>query len=189
MQDPSLPGGEQEAPDELAALQARVEELQKSVDQYKDQFLRKAAEFENYKRRSETDFLNLIKNANESLVYSLLPILDDFVRSLKAGRESTDFESFYKGIELIYNKLLKTLEAQGLSSFDSLQQPFNVELHDALLQVPREDVPPHTVVEEVERGYRFNDKVLRHAKVVVSAAPKKDSMDIRGDGEGVGDGE
>lgn len=156
---------------ELEQLKQKVDELQKLADMYKDQFLRKAAEFENFKRRTETELANVIRNANEGLIASLLPILNDFVRSLKAGAESKDYDAFYKGVELIYTKLSKLLENQGLTSFDSVGKPFDVEYHDALLQVPRDDVPPHTVIEEIERGYKLNDKVLRHAKVIVSAAP------------------
>lgn len=169
--------GAEASPPEPDPLRAQLEQLQKTADLHRDQFLRKAAEFENYKRRTESDFGNLIRSANEALIASLLPILDDFERSLRAGTGARDFDSFARGVELIYNKLLKTLEAQGLSTFTSVGQPFDVALHDALLQVPRPDVPPHTVVEEVERGYRLNDRVLRHAKVVVS------SDDSPGEGE------
>jgi molecular chaperone GrpE len=155
---------------EIDLLTQKVEELQKVADSFKDQFLRKAAEFENYKRRTEADLGNLIKNANEGLIISLLPILNDFVRSLKAGAENKDYDAFYKGVELIHNKFSKILEMQGLAPFESVGKPFDVEYHDALLQMPKEGVPPHTVIEEVERGYKLNDKVLRHAKVIVSAA-------------------
>lgn len=162
----------QEAPlSEVDQLKQKIEELQKQADAFKDQFLRKAAEFENYKRRSDAEASNFIKNANEGLIGSLLPILNDFHRSLKAGSESKDYDAFYKGVELIFNKFSKILEMQGLVPFESLGKPFNVEYHDALLQMPKEGVEPHTVIEEVERGYKLNDKVLRHAKVIVSAAP------------------
>lgn len=154
-------------------LKARIDELQRQLDSYKDQFLRKAAEFENFKRRTEAETLNLIKNANEGLITALLPILNDFVRSLKAGAENKDYDSFFKGVELIYQKFSKVLEAQGLMPFESVGKPFDVEYHDALLQMPKDDVPPHTVIEEIERGYMLNDKVLRHAKVIVSAAPSQ----------------
>ena len=160
-----------ELPSETELLKAKVDELQRLVDSTKDQFLRKAAEFENYKRRTENEYGNLIKNANEGLIISLIPILNDFMRSLKAGADSKDYDAFYKGVELIQNKFSKVLEMQGLTPFDSVGKPFDVEYHDALLQIPKEGVPPHTVLEEVERGYKLNDKVLRHAKVVVSSAP------------------
>lgn len=165
-----------EGASEVEILKAKVEELQKLVDASKDQFLRKAAEFENYKRRTENEYGNLIRNANEGLIISLLPILNDFIRSLKAGGENKDYDAFYKGVELIHNKFAKVLELQGLTSFDSVGKPFDVEYHDALLQIPKEGVPPHTVLEEVERGYKLHDRVLRHAKVVVSSAPSTDEQ-------------
>ena len=101
--------------------------------------------------------------------------MEDLTRSLKAGSSQADGEAFYRGVELIYQKLMKVLEAQGLAPFDSTGSPFDVEYHDALLQVAREDVPPGTVVEEIARGYKLNDKVLRHAKVIVSAAVQSES--------------
>jgi molecular chaperone GrpE len=159
----------------LEQLLKELEEAGKSAQAYKDQFLRKAAEFENYKRRSDAEYLNLVRNANEGLISALLPIVEDLTRSLKAGSSQADGEAFYRGVELIYQKLMKVLEAQGLAPFDSTGSPFDVEYHDALLQVAREDVPPGTVVEEIARGYKLNDKVLRHAKVIVSAAVQSES--------------
>lgn len=164
-----------EAPSEVDQLRQKVEELQKLADSNRDMFLRKAAEFENYKRRTETEIGSYIRNANGGLIISLLPILNDFARSLKAGAEKKDYDSFYKGVELISNKFARVLEMQGLAPFDSVGKPFDVEYHDALLQIPREDVPPHTVIEEVERGYKLNDKILKHAKVIVSASPSTES--------------
>ncbi len=157
-----------------SALQ--MEELQKQVDQYKDLLLRKAAEFDNYKRRIENETTNILKYATESLVEDLLPVLDDFERSLKHRRESKDNDALIKGIELIYQKLVKVLEGRGVKAFDTVGKEFNVEYHDALMQIPRSDVPHYTILEEVEKGYTLNDKVIRHAKVVVSStldeAPK-----------------
>jgi molecular chaperone GrpE len=151
-----------------SALQ--MEGLQKQVDQYKDLLLRKAAEFDNYKRRIENETTNILKYATESLVEDLLPVLDDFERSLKHRKENKDNDALVKGIELIYQKLLKVLEGRGVKSFDTVGKEFNVEYHDALMQIPRSDVPFHTILEEVEKGYTLNDKVIRHAKVVVSSA-------------------
>ncbi len=168
-------------------LLKKLAEAEQAAGIYKDQLLRKAADFENYKRRAEADLLNIIRNANEDLMYNLLPILDDLTRSLKAGREQPDREAFFKGIELIDAKLRKTLEGQGLKPFESVGKEFDVEFHDALLQIPRDDVPPHTVVEEVEQGYMLNDKVLRHAKVIVSAAPELPSPEVERKEERSGD--
>lgn len=179
--DPSNGTSKEESADiDLDDLTKQLEEARKSASAFKDQFLRKAAEFENYKRRVEAEYGNLIRNANEGLLTALIPIVNDFVRSLKAGQEARDFEALNKGVELIYNKLMKVLEMQGLTPFDSVGKPFDVEYHDALMQVPRDDVPAHTVIEEVERGYKLHDKVLRHAKVIVStaASPSESSDDV-----------
>jgi len=151
----------------------QMEELQKQVDQYKDLLLRKAAEFDNYKRRMESETTNIFKYATESLVEDLLPVLDDFERSLKHRKESKDNDALVKGIELIYQKLMKVLELRGVKTFDTVGKEFNVEYHDALMQIPRSDVPHYTILEEVEKGYTLNDKVIRHAKVVVSSTPNE----------------
>jgi molecular chaperone GrpE len=181
---------------EIDMLSARVAELEKSVGQYKDQLLRKAAEFENYKKRVENDYASIVKFSNEDLILKLLPVVDDFERSFRMTRGAGDEQdsptrasegSLRRGMELIYEKLKRILEAQGARPFDSLGKPFDPHLHDALLQVPRSDVPPHTVIEEVDKGYMLNDKVLRHAKVVVAAdQPALDDPDGRG-GESGGD--
>lgn len=154
---------------EVDALRAQLEEAQKMAESYKDQLLRKAAEFENYKRRTDADAVNLVKFANERLILALLPIVNDFVRSLKAGNEKKDYDAFYKGVELIHTNFMKVLEKEGLAAFDSVGKPFDVQYHDALMQVPKNGVEPNTVIEEIERGYKLNDKVIRHAKVIVSA--------------------
>ena len=156
----------------------QLEELQKQLDQSKDLLLRKAAEFENYKRRVESDISGIIRFAAESLIADILPILDDFERSLKHSRETKDYDSIVKGIDLIYQKFIKLLENRGVKSFETVGKEFNVEFHDALMQVPRSDLPPHTVIEEVEKGYTLNDKVIRHAKVIVSTAVELQSDSV-----------
>ena len=167
-QDQTATGTQTAPDDQMKALQQKLEAAEKLAESFKDQLLRKAAEFENYKKRTEAEYLNLVKNANEGLIGSLIPILDDLTRSLKSGKEAREHESFYRGIELISSKFIKLLESHGLIPFDSLGKPFDVEFHDALMQMPRADMPPHTVVDEIERGYKLFDKVIRHAKVIVS---------------------
>jgi molecular chaperone GrpE len=164
---------------ESEASNLQGEELQKQVNQYKDMLLRKAAEFDNFKRRIENETANIFKFATESLIDDLLPVLDDFERSLKHSKESKDFDALLKGIELIYQKLAKVLEGRGVKSFETVGKEFSVDFHDALMQVPRNDVPPHTVIEEVEKGYMLNDKVIRHAKVIVSSAPPKELSEVK----------
>ncbi|MCS7229696.1 MAG: nucleotide exchange factor GrpE [Candidatus Kryptonium sp.] len=160
--------------DELTLLKIENENLRKEIDEYKDRLLRRVAEFENYKKRLEADFANSVKYANEKLLLEILPIVDDLERSLSSGKEKPDFDSFYQGVKMIYTKLLKVLELHGVKPFESIGKPFDVYYHEALLRIPRNDVPPNTVIDEVERGYMYYDKVLRHAKVIVSS-PVEDS--------------
>ncbi|MCX6122773.1 MAG: nucleotide exchange factor GrpE [Ignavibacteriales bacterium] len=157
-----------------AASNVQIEELQKQVDQYKDMLLRKAAEFDNYKRRIENETANIVRFATESLIDDLLPVLDDFERSLKHSKEIKESDALVKGVELIYLKLVKVLEGRGVKAFETVGKEFSVEYHDALMQIPRKDLPPHTVIEEIEKGYMLNDKVIRHAKVVVSSVPPEE---------------
>ena len=162
-------------------LAAKLAEAEKQADTYKDLMYRKAAEFENYKKRAENEIASVVKFANESLIGDMLPVLDDFERSLKAAKTSKEFESLYRGIELIYQKLVKNLEKRGVKTFDTVGKAFNVDFHDALLQVPREDVAPHTVIEEIDKGYTLHDKVIRHAKVIVSTSPVEDTSAAKSD--------
>lgn len=155
--------------DEVEALKIENENLKKEISEYKDKLLRRVAEFENYKKRLEADFMNAVKYANEKLFLEILPVVDDLERSIASAKEKPDFESFYQGIKMIYAKLMKVLEAHGVKPFESIGKPFDVYYHDALLRIPRDDVPPDTVIDEVERGYMYYDKVLRHAKVIVSS--------------------
>lgn len=160
--------------DEITQLKNKIEEVQKQNEALKDQLLRKAADFENYKRRIENDIISITKFANEELIEKLLPILDDFERFLEHSKnEDNSNNPFYKGVELIYNKLSKLLELQGLKKIDCIGQQFDVNYHDALLVVPTNDpaISPNTIIQEVEKGYILNDKIIRHAKVIVAGEP------------------
>ena len=161
--------------DEQQQAHEKNAELANEIESLKNQLLRRAAEFENYKRRTENETISIIRMANEGLIIELLSVLDDLERSLKSGREHPDLESFYKGIELVNNKLLKILESLGMKRFVSLGRHFDVEFHDALLQMPRADVEPSTIIDEIESGYTLQEKVIRHAKVIVAAEAAEDS--------------
>jgi molecular chaperone GrpE len=146
----------------------RIEELEKEVAELKDKLLRRAAEFENFKRRTENDQLNLLKYAAETFIIKLLPVIDDFERSLQHIDSSKDIDSIKLGLKLIYDKLIKVLDEQGVKKIESVGQPFDVNFHEALLQRKDEEAAPHTVLDEIEKGYIYKDRVIRHAKVVVS---------------------
>ncbi len=149
-------------------LEEKIALLEQEINQYKELALRKAAEFENYKRRTENDQLNLLKYAAESLIIKLLPTIDDFERSLEHMNEETDVQKIKEGVQLIYNKFVKTLDDQGVKKMESIGKPFSVEFHEALMQRADDSVPPHTVIDELETGYMYKDRVIRHAKVIVS---------------------
>jgi len=153
---------------EESKSEEKVTELENEVAELKDKLLRKAAEFENYKRRTENDQLNLLTYAAESFIQRLLPVLDDFERSLQHINEAQEVDAIKQGLKLIYDKFMKVLDDQGVKKMESIGQPFNVEYHEALLQRPDDSVEPHTVLEEIEKGYMYKDKVIRHAKVIVS---------------------
>ncbi len=162
---------EQDTPgidEELMNKQKRIEELENEISDLKDKLLRRAAEFENYKRRTENDQLNLLKYAAESFIIKLLPVVDDFERSLQHIEISSDNESIATGLKLIYDKLVKVLEDQGVKKIEAVGQPFDVNFHEALLQRKAKNVAPHTVLDEMEKGYIYKDRVIRHSKVVVS---------------------
>lgn len=152
-------------------LASRLAESEKQVEYYKDQLLRRVAEFDNFKKRAESELASIVKYGKTDVLQSLLPVIDDFERSLKLSKDTRETEAFAKGVELIYQKLLKFLDTQGIKQIDSLGKEFDVHYHDALLQIPRNDVPPHMVIEVVEKGYMLDDRVLRHAKVIVSTTP------------------
>jgi molecular chaperone GrpE len=160
---------------ELDALNAKLREAEKLVETYKDQLLRRAAEFDNYKRRTERESRTFVQYANEQLITDILPALDDFARSLQAGKEQNDFDSFYKGVELTYTKLIKILETRGVKVIESVGKPFDVHYHEAIMQMPKEGVAPNIVLQETERGYMLNEKVIRHAKVIVSSEANNDA--------------
>jgi molecular chaperone GrpE len=146
----------------------KIQLLQNEVEELNDKILRKAAEFENYKRRTDNDQLNLLTYAAESFITKLLPIIDDFERSIKHIESANDIDSLKEGMSLIYNKFVKVLEEQGVKKIESKGRPFDVNYHEAVMQKRDDNIPPHTVIEELECGYLYKDKVIRHTKVIVS---------------------
>jgi molecular chaperone GrpE len=160
-----------------AGAENQSAELEKQLHIVKDQLLRKAAEFENYKRRTENEISSLYKYASESLITDLLPVLDDFDRVMKSWNDKHDAETLRKGIELIYDKFKKVLQKQGVKEIESNGKEFNVSEHDAVLQTPSAEAPPNTVIETIEKGYYLKDKVIRHSKVIVSTEPEEGEKD------------
>ena len=162
---------------EKLALEEKLKSAELELENYKDRLLRKAAEFENYKRRVENDQFNLLKYAAESLITKLLPVIDDFERSLVHIKDAKDVDSIKDGIKLVYDKLMKMLEDQGVKAIDAVGKPFDVHYHEAIMQRKAEDVEPHTVIDEFEKGYMYKDRVIRHTKVAVSEDKHEEIID------------
>lgn len=155
----------------------KIAALEKEIENLKDRFLRKAAEFENYKRRTENDQLNLIKYSAFSFILKLIPVMDDFERSLEHIEEAKDIEALKTGLKLVYEKLNKALDAEGVKKIDAVGKPFDVNFHEAIMQRKDDSVEPHTVLDEVEKGYLYKDKVIRHSKVIVSEESTEESVE------------
>ncbi|HRI46225.1 MAG TPA: nucleotide exchange factor GrpE [Ignavibacteriaceae bacterium] len=154
--------------EEMLSSKKKITELENELADYKDRLIRKIAEFDNYKRRTENDQLNLLKYAAEGFIIRLLPVIDDFERSLKHSSEAKDIASVVNGVKMIYEKFMKLLDEQGVKKIDAVGFPFDVHYHEAMLQREAPGVSPHTVLDEIETGYIYKDKVLRHSKVIVS---------------------
>lgn len=147
-------------------ISTKIELLEKEKNEFKDLLLRRTAEFENYKRRTENEQTNLLKYAAEGLILKIIPIYDDLDRSLKHVDDNND--SLKEGIKMVFAKFAKIFEEQGIQRIDKKNIPFDLNLHEALLQQPLAGVPDQTVLEIVEPGYLYKDKVIKHAKVIVS---------------------
>ena len=153
---------------EIEQLRIIFKKTETEKIELQDKLLRKVAEFDNYKRRTENEFSNLFKYAAENFIKKILPVVDDLERSIKHLSESEENSSVTDGIKMIYDKLLKILDDQGVKKMEAVGKPFNVHFHEALLQKKDEQQPPHSVLDELETGYLYQDKVIRHAKVIVN---------------------
>jgi molecular chaperone GrpE len=144
----------------------RVIELERQLAETRDQLLRRTADVDNMRRRHKDEREQLIYESNKRLITDLLPTLDDLERTLQHG--GADKDALLQGLELINKNLGKVLQRYGLEPMGTEGQPFDVSSHDALLEEARSDVQPGTVVKEIQKGYKLNDNVLRHAKVIVA---------------------
>ena len=149
-------------------LENKIAALEETVAKDKDDYLRLMAEFDNYRRRTSQEKIELVSMASVETIKGLLPILDDCERALKVLLESNDSDAAKEGTELIYSKLMGYLKSKGLAVIDALNQPFDTDLHEAVAQFPVEDESKKgKVFDVVQTGYTLNGKVIRFAKVVV----------------------
>ena len=145
-------------------------ELTKQVAEYDDRYKRLYSEFENFRRRTAKERIELITGANAELLKSLLPVVDDMDRAVKAYDATKNTEALAEGLGLVHAKLVRTLEQKGLKPFESKGEPFDAEKHEAITQVPVDEPEMKgKVIDEIEKGYTLAEKVLRFARVVIGA--------------------
>ena len=159
---------ENEVENKQPVAEEGVEQLQAEVDRLNDQLLRKIAEFENFRKRTLKEKTELILNGGQKVIESLLPVLDDLERAKENMAKSDDVETLREGVDLIIAKLTKTLATHGLEKMSTADALFDTDFHEAIAMVPvGEDDKKNHIIDCVQAGYTLNEKVIRHAKVVV----------------------
>ena len=159
---------EQNVTDEQVEAEKKIAELENQVADLKDKNLRMMAEFDNYRRRTSQEKLNLKDATQDDMLKEFLPLVDDFERAMNAIQASDDINALREGVELIYNKVGAYLEKYGVKSIDTADQVFDVDLHEAIAMIPApSEEQKGKVLDCVKKGYTRNDKVLRHAQVAV----------------------
>jgi molecular chaperone GrpE len=146
----------------------QLQKLQSEVEELKDKYLRQAAEFDNFRRRTAKEKVELISTAGKDVIGSLLEVLDDSERAEKQLKNAQDLEALKEGFRLVFTKLRTTLQARGLKAMESIGTEFNPDIHEAITEIPSPSPEmAGKVIDEVEKGYYLNDKIIRFAKVVV----------------------
>lgn len=163
-----------------AQIAPEPEALQEQLEETRDRLMRLAAEFENYKKRMERERSRLLKYAGENILRDLLATVDNIDRAVEQGSAAADDDSrklvaMLEGLALTRKGLMATMERYGVEPLASVGQQFNPDEHDAMVMEPSDEVPANHVLQEFARGYRFKDRVLRHARVVVSSGPAQAS--------------
>lgn len=153
-------------------LTERLKELEEKNKELNDRLLRRLAEFENYKKRSENEKLSLLEYAGEKLVLKIIPVYDDLNRSLIHIDDEKNIQALKDGLQMVLDKFTKVFDEIGIKKMETKGKEFDFNLHEALLQQPAENFPANTILDEVEPGYFYKDKVIKHAKVIVSQEVK-----------------
>jgi len=164
---------EESAEKEEASSSEKMEEDNQSspeaeIAELKDKYLRLSAEFDNYRKRTLKERMELTKNAGEEMITSLLPVLDDFERALQSIKETEERDALLEGVELVYNKIKELLMKKGLKEIESMHADFDMEIHEAVTKIPAQDKKMKgKILDVIEKGYYLNDKIIRYPKVVV----------------------
>ena len=157
-----------ESQEEVKEEKDPLEVANETIADLNDKYLRKCAEFENFRRRSIKEKAEPILNGGEKVITKILPVIDDMERAIENGKKTADVTTLREGMELIYKKFLKILEGEGVKTIETLGKDFNVDYHEAIAMVPgQDDDKKGKVIDCVQTGYTLNDKVIRYAKVAV----------------------
>lgn len=163
----NIPGAAEVDIAEPSVADDEVAKLKAELDEQKDKYVRLFAEFDNYKRRSSKERIEFIQTAGKEVITSLLDVLDDCDRAEKQMQDTNDSEQIKEGVQLVFNKLRKVLQSKGLKAMESMHTDFDVEKHEAITEIPADKKLKGKVVDEIQKGYYLNDKLIRFAKVVV----------------------
>lgn len=145
-----------------------IEKIKEERERFRDQYLRKAAEFENFRKRKEKEVFESWELAKAELIKKFLPALDDLDRTIKAAKKDESVEALVQGLELVNKAFQKILEEENVEVIEAVGQEFNPEFHEALMQMEKEGVKPNVVIDESQKGYKKGNRILRPSKVVVS---------------------
>jgi molecular chaperone GrpE len=152
---------------EPVAEESEIEKLKSQVAELNDKYLRQAAEFDNFRRRNAKERVELIQTAGKDVITDLLVVLDDSERAQKQMETTDDVAQIKQGVQLVFSKLRTTLTGKGLKPMEAIGKDFDPDLHEAITEIPAGEDMKGKVVDEVTKGYYLNDKIIRHAKVVV----------------------
>lgn len=151
-----------------AGMAAELEKSKQEIGEWKDKFLRQVAEFDNFRKRSAKERLDLVQTAGKDVIVSLLDVLDDSERAQKQLETANDASAIKEGVTLVFNKLRNVLQSRGLKPMESIGKDFDPDMHEAITEVPApNEKQKGKVLDEVQKGYYLNDKIIRFAKVVV----------------------
>jgi len=168
VEDQTTPEKKENKKKKTSKANQKLAELEQELSESKDKYLRLYAEFDNYKKRTTRERIEMMSSAGRDIIASLLPVLDDFERAQKSAEDETNEEVFPEGVSLVYSKLFGIMKNKGVTTMESTGQDFDPELHEAITEIPAPtEEMKGKIIDTIEQGYLLNDKIIRHAKVVV----------------------
>ncbi|MCX7726839.1 MAG: nucleotide exchange factor GrpE [Chitinispirillaceae bacterium] len=162
---------------EKEKYEEKIKELEKKLADKNDSYLRLMAEFDNYKKRMAKEYEKMVEFANEKLILELIGVKESFELALKHAEKNTEYNQLLEGVKLIYNKFDSILSANGLSWFGEIGEEFDPQLHDALMKTPHPEIEEGYIAEIYEKGYKLKDRIIKHAKVIVSCGKPVDTIE------------